>query len=269
MKRRDIIVVGASAGGVTALIDFVKSFPSDFKGSIFVVLHIPPYSESRLAEILSRAGALKAISPDDGDAIEPGTIYVAVNDQHLIIEKGKVRIKRGPKENRSRPSIDVLFRSAAVVYGSRVIGVILSGVLNDGVPGLWAIREQGGVTIIQRPEDAEQSQLPENALEFIKPDFLASASDMAALITGMVKEPIPERNKLSDEQLKLLKMEVVIATKDGAFEMGIMSMGELTPFTCPQCHGALIRLVEGNIIRFRCHTGHAYTASSLLPKCRK
>jgi len=126
-------------------------------------------------------------------------------------------------------AIDALFRSAAVAYESRVIGIILSGLLNDGVAGLWAIKEQGGAAIIQKPEDAEQSQLPENALEYVEPDALTAAADIGPLISGMVKEPLPERNKLAPEQLKLLEMEVVIATKDNAFEMGIMEMGKLTP----------------------------------------
>jgi two-component system chemotaxis response regulator CheB len=262
--ERNIIVVGASVGGVTALKDFVQSLPGDFKGSVFIVLHIPSYSETRLPWILSKAGPVNAVLAKDGEEIEPGKIYVAPNDHHMLLEEGKVVVKRGPKENRFRPSIDALFRSAAYVYGTRVIGIILSGLLDDGVSGLWTIQRLGGVTIIQKPEDAEQPQLPENALEYIEPDYQVGAMDIGSVIAGMIKEPVTERNKFTEEELKRLKMEVIIATRDNAFEMGIMNMGEFTPFTCPQCHGALIRLVEGNLIRFRCHTGHAYTASSLL-----
>lgn len=264
MQIRDIIVVGASSGGVTALKELVSGLPKDFKGSVFIVLHIPAYSESRLPWILDKAGPLHAIHPKDGEIIEPGKIYIAVNDHHLIVEEGKVRVKRGPKENRFRPSIDALFRSAAYVYGSRVIGVILSGMLNDGVSGLWTIQQQGGLVIVQDPNDAEQPQLPENTLEYVDADYIIPASDMGPIIASLVKEPAPNKNKFSAEQLKLLELEVIIATKGDAFEMGIMEMGEFTPFTCPQCHGALVRLVEGKFIRFRCHTGHAYTASSLL-----
>jgi two-component system chemotaxis response regulator CheB len=264
MQIRDIIVIGASAGGVTALKGLVSSLPQDFKGSIFIVLHIPASSESRLPWILETAGPLTAVHPKDGDIIEQGKIYVAINDHHLILEEDKVRVRRGPKENRFRPSIDALFRSAALVYGSRVIGVILSGLLNDGVSGLWTIQQQGGIVIVQDPHDAEQPQLPQNTLEYVDADYTLAASDMGPLITGLVKEPAPLRNKFTPQQLELLEMEVIIATKDNAFEMGIMNMGDLTPFTCPQCHGALVRLVEEKFIRFRCHTGHAYTASSLL-----
>ncbi len=264
MQTRDIIVIGASAGGVTALKALVSSLPEDFKGSVFIVLHIPAYSESRLPWILEKAGPLQAVHPQDGDIIQQGKIYIGINDHHLILEQDKVRVKRGPKENRFRPSIDALFRSAAYVYGSRVIGIILSGLLNDGISGLWTIQQHGGTVVIQDPSDAEQPQLPENTLEYVEADYTVAAADMGPLIAGLVKEPVPERNKFTPQQLKLLKMEVIIATRDNAFEMGIMDMGKLTPFTCPQCHGALVRLVEGKLIRFRCHTGHAYTASSLL-----
>jgi two-component system chemotaxis response regulator CheB len=264
MQTRDIVVVGASAGGITALKEFVKFLPKDFKGSVFVVLHIPAYTETYLPTILSKAGPLKAIIPKDGETIEAGMIYVAPNDHHMLLEHNKVIVRRGPKENRFRPSIDALFRSAAYVYGPRVIGVVLSGFLDDGTSGLWTIKRLGGIAIIQDPHDAEQPQMPENVLGHVEVDYTLTAVDMGPLITGLVSEASPEKFKLSDQEMELLKKEIIIATRDNAFEMGIIDMGEFTPLTCPECHGALVRLVEGNIIRFRCHTGHAYTASSLL-----
>jgi len=264
MNTRNIVVVGASAGGVTALKDFVKNLPADYSGSIFIVMHIPAYTESTLPSILTNAGPLEATHAKDGERIKPGRIYVAPHDHHMLLVDDRVIIKRGPKENRFRPSIDALFRSAAYVFGPRVIGIVLSGVLNDGTSGLWTVKQQGGVAIIQDPADAEQPQMPENVLEYVDVDYSIPAADMAPLICGMLKEPALQKSNLSAEKLRLLKTEIVIATKDNAFEMGIMEMGELTPFTCPECHGALVRLEEGKIIRFRCHTGHAYTASSLL-----
>ena len=264
MATHDIIVLGASAGGVKALKEFAASLPKDFSGSVFVVLHIPAHTESNLPEILSRSGPLEAVHPTSGEAIERGKIYVARSDHHLLLEEDTVVVKRGPKENRFRPSIDALFRSAAYIYKQRVIGIILSGVLDDGVSGLWTVKQLGGVTIVQKPEDAEQPQLPINALEYVEADYTVKASDMGPILTGLVKKPVPEGLSLTKKELKRLSMEIVIATRDNAFEMGIMEMGELTPFTCPECHGALVRLVEGNILRFRCHTGHAYTASALL-----
>ncbi|RYD98199.1 MAG: chemotaxis protein CheB, partial [Sphingobacteriales bacterium] len=128
----------------------------------------------------------------------------------------------------------------------------------------WTIAQHGGLTIVQTPEDAEQPQLPENALEVMDVDFTLAAADMPPLLAGIVSDAAPKKHQFTKEELKLLKTEVIIASRDGAFEMGIMNMGEFTPFTCPECHGALVQLKEGNIVRFRCHTGHAYTASSLL-----
>jgi two-component system, chemotaxis family, protein-glutamate methylesterase/glutaminase len=264
MVKKDIIVVGASAGGVTALKAFVNGLPADFTGSVFVVLHIPPHAQTNLPWILSRAGHIKAIQPRDGEEIKPGMIYVAANDHHLLLEKGKVVVKKGPKENRFRPSIDALFRSAAYVYGARVIGIILSGFLNDGTSGLWSIKRMGGTTIIQQPDDAEYPQMPQNVLEYVEVDHTIPAADMGHLLQKLITEDANKAPKLSAAEIKLLKMEVIIATRDNAFEMGIIEMGELTPFTCPECHRSLVRLVEGRFIRFRCHTGHAYSASTLL-----
>lgn len=189
---------------------------------------------------------------------------MAPNDHHLLLEEYKVMVKRGPKENRFRPSIDALFRSAAYVFKQRVIGVILSGTLNDGASGLWAIQQQGGITMVQAPDDAEQPQLPLNVQEYVAADYIVKASDMGPIIAGLTNKYAQESVKLSEKELKRLEMEVIIATRDNAFEMGIMNLGELTPLTCPECNGALVRLVEGNILRFRGHTGHAYTASALL-----
>jgi two-component system chemotaxis response regulator CheB len=264
MMKRDIIVIGASAGGLSPLRSFVGSLPSNFKGSVFIVLHIPPYSESQLASILSKAGQLKVVEPRDGEAIKPGMVYVAANDHHLLLENSKVVVKKGPKENRFRPSIDALFRSAAYVYGSRVIGIVLSGLLNDGTSGLWSIKRLGGVTIIQDPEDAAYPQMPQNVLEYVEVDYTMPVAQIGELIVELSEEAAPKTKKISATERKLLELEVLIATRADAFDMGIMNFGELTPFTCPDCHGALARLAEGELIRFRCHTGHAYTASTLL-----
>lgn len=243
---------------------FVKSLPADFKGSVFVVLHIPPYTTSVLAAILTKAGPLKAVQPRDGEPIAPGRIYVAANDHHLLIEGGKVVMKKGPKENRFRPSIDALFRSAAYNYGPRVIGVVLSGVLDDGTSGLWSVKRMGGIAVIQDPDDADFPQMPLNVLEYVEVDHCLPVAAMGVLLQQLTSETALKKPRLSARETKLLKMEVVISARDNAFEMGILEMGELTPFTCPECHGCLVRLHEGQLLRFRCHTGHAYTASTLL-----
>jgi two-component system chemotaxis response regulator CheB len=264
MAKRDIIVVGASAGGIIALTELLKSIPTGFTASIFVVLHLPPFSQSVLPQILSRAGKLNAVHPVDGEVIKPGLIYVSPPDHHILLEGNRVLVKKGPKENNFRPSIDALFRSAAYVYGPRVIGIVLSGLLNDGTSGLWSVKRLGGITIIQEPADADFPNMPLNVLDYVKVDHSIRASDMGLLLQKLTTEKASKKKKISKEEMAFLKMEVIISKQDNAFAMGIMNEGELTPFTCPECHGVLVRLIEGKFIRFRCHTGHAYTASALL-----
>jgi two-component system, chemotaxis family, protein-glutamate methylesterase/glutaminase len=264
MAKRDIIVVGASAGGVTALTDFVKLLPQNFGGSIFIVLHISSHSPSNLPAILSRAGLLKACHPSDGEVMKPGTIYIAPPDHHILLDRKCILVKKGPRENRFRPSIDALFRSAAYVFRQRVIGVVLSGLLNDGTSGLWSVKRMGGIGIIQDPDDAQFPSMPANALEYVDADYILPVSEMGPVLSKLMSRTIKKSLILRKREAELMKMEVIIAKEDNAFEMGIMKMGGLTPFTCPECHGVLVRLIEGKIVRFRCHTGHAFTASALL-----
>lgn len=263
-RKRDIIVIGASAGGLPALMELVKGLPADFPAAIFIVLHLSPFSTNFIPEILSKLGPLEVVEPSDGEPIQYGRIYVAAPDNHLLLENDKIIIKRGPKENRFRPSIDALFRSASNLYGPRVIGVVLSGMLDDGTSGLWSVKRMGGLAIIQDPSDAAFPAMPANVLEYVKVDYQVPVAQLAALLFSLIGETIPKKPKIPTKELELLEMEVVIATHDNAFQMGIIQMGELTPFTCPDCHGALTQLKEGKIMRFRCHTGHAFTISALL-----
>jgi two-component system, chemotaxis family, protein-glutamate methylesterase/glutaminase len=269
IATRDIIVVGASAGGITALVELLRSIPDNFKATIFVVLHLPPSSPSALPAILTRAGVLKAQHPVDGERVKAGMIYVATPDHHMLLEDNRVLVKKGPKENNFRPSIDALFRSAAYEYGPRVIGIVLSGLLNDGTSGLWTVKRLGGTTIIQDPTDADFPSMPLNVLNYVKVDHAISASAIGPLLQKLTKERAAKQPKISKEELEFLKMEVIISKQDNAFAMGIMNEGDLTAFTCPECNGVLVRLIEGKFIRFRCHTGHAYTASSLLADLSK
>jgi two-component system chemotaxis response regulator CheB len=264
MQKKDIVVIGASAGGVIALVDLFKTIPKDFDGYIFVVLHVSPFSPSVMPQILSRAGHLKAVHPKDGDSMKKNTIYIAPPDHHLLIEKDKVSIKKGPKENRFRPSIDALFRSAAYTYGSRVIGVILSGLLDDGTSGLWTVNQQGGLCLIQHPDDAQFPGMPLSVIEYVEVDYSIPIAEMGELLNRLTKEPAAETTSLAEEELDLLKMEISIAAQDNSFEMGLLKKGALTALTCPECNGALVKFNEGKIVRFRCHTGHAFTDSALL-----
>ncbi|UOQ65847.1 chemotaxis protein CheB [Hymenobacter volaticus] len=262
--KRDIVVIGASSGGIAALLEFVKSLPEDFPAPIFVVQHMAPYIHSVLPQLLSHVSPLQVKHPHDGEDIQPGIIYVAPPDHHLLIENNKALVKRGPKENRFRPSVDALFRSAAYSYGPRVIGVVLTGYLDDGTSGLWCIQRLGGITVVQDPQDAVSPAMPTNALEFVEADHIVPLADLAALLVKLTAQPAPAQPRVAKEDLNRIEIELTIAKHDDAFEMGIIKKGELTPFTCPDCHGALTKLIEGKLIRFRCHTGHAYTISALL-----
>ena len=271
MAKRDIIVIGASAGGVFALKELVAALPPDFEGSIFVVLHLSPHSPSYLPEILTTAGPLKATHPKDGELVKPGHIYVAPPDHHLLVEYDQVIVKKGPKENRFRPSIDALFRSAAYTYGPRVIGVVLTGMLDDGTSGMWSVKRLGGLTVVQEPEEALYSSMPDNVLINVDVDYRLPLAAIPALLSRLSQEtvPVPSKPGLLPDEEKLMEAEIGIAAQESAFELKILEMGQLTPLTCPECNGALVSIQEGKIIRYRCHTGHAFTASTLLAETTK
>ena len=262
MPTKDIIVVGASAGGIEALRTIAGGLPQDLTASVFVVLHASPDSPGVLAEILARAGALPASNAVDGERIQPGRIYVAPPDRHLIIEPNRVRLTRGPKENRFRPAVDPLFRSAAQVYGPRVIGVILTGNLDDGTAGLWAVKRLGGTAIVQDPEEALAPSMPRSALRQVKVDYCLPVAEIAPVLARLTTAPPDEEGvyEVPDE----MEIEVRIAKEDTALDAGVLKLGEPSNYSCPECHGVLLQLLEEKRIRFRCHTGHAYSVESLL-----
>lgn len=261
---KSVIVIGASAGGVESLREVVGGLPDTLPAAVFVVLHIPPFQSSSLPEILNFSGPLRACHPEDGAQIEAGRIYVAPPDHHLLVEKGHIAIKKGPKENRFRPSIDALFRSAAYTYGSKVIGVVLSGALDDGTSGLWSIKRLGGVAIVQWPDDARFESMPLSALDQVAVDYTLPASEIGPLLFALASERHVRKAGDHPALQQRLKTELAIATEGGAFQKGIMDVGELTPYTCPECHGVLVSLKEDRMTRYRCHTGHAYRDSALL-----
>jgi two-component system chemotaxis response regulator CheB len=258
------IAIGASAGGVEALQDVVSRLPADLPAPVFVVLHISPFVASSLPAILSKAGPLTAVHPQDGAKIEDGCIYVAPPDHHLLIENGSVAVRMGPKENRFRPSIDALFRSAAYIYGSKAIGVILSGALDDGTSGLWSIKRLGGVSIVQEPNQARFESMPLSALNYVEVDHILPSVEIGSLLSRLINDPPDPAEPVTSEIMTLMHKEGQIAAEDDAFQKGIMELGELTPFTCPECKGVLVKIAEGKMSRFRCHTGHAYTDNALL-----
>lgn len=263
MDEPVIIVIGASAGGFKVLQQLAADLPPDLPAALFIVWHISPESHGVLPQALERAGPLPAANATDGEAISAGRIYVAPPDHHLLVERGRVRITRGPKEHRFRPAVDPLFRSAAFAYGPRVVGVVLSGALDDGAAGLRAIKRRGGTAVAQDPLDAEVPSMPRSAIRVTAVDHILPASDLAALLVRLSREPIviPEQSLNEDAATSI---EIRIAAADNALAAGVMQLGTLTPYTCPDCHGALLTFLDGDLRRFRCHTGHAFSVDSLL-----
>ena len=264
MAKKDIVVIGASAGGMEALRELVRALPQDFEAPLFVVWHTSPSVRSMLPRLLGENGPLPAAFATDHEPIRPRRIYVAQPDHHMLLERGFVRVTKGPKENRFRPAVDPLFRSAAYVYGPRAIGVVLSGGLDDGTAGLWTIKLRGGTAIVQEPEEAVVSSMPLNALRQVEVDYRATISEIAGLLARLTREEAPEAPKLPMEERKKIESEIRIAQEAESIEKQILASGDLSPFTCPECHGVLTKIREGPVLRFRCHTGHAYSASSLL-----
>ncbi|MBD3583067.1 chemotaxis protein CheB [Flavobacterium selenitireducens] len=263
MNRRNIIVIGASAGGFDSLKLLVSRFTEAHDLSVFIVWHISPEVSDFLPEVLDGCGALQAAHAVDGERIERSRIYVAPPDHHMIIDNDIVRVTHGPKENLFRPAVDPLFRSAAYSFGNRVIGIILSGALDDGVAGLWTIKSRGGTVIVQDPAEAEVRSMPESAIREVEVDYILPVSEMVDLIAELGLEAIPEATTGEAGDIVISK-EIDTAEGASAFRSGLYEMGELSPFTCPECHGVLSKITEGGRARFRCHTGHAFSAESLL-----
>jgi two-component system chemotaxis response regulator CheB len=259
---RHIIVIGASAGGVEGLTRLVGGLAPDIGAALFVTLHFPPNSTSALPRILTRAGDLPAMHASDGQEIEEGKIYLARPDHHLLIFRDHVRLYRGPRENGNRPAVDPMFRSAAIAYGPRVTGVVLSGNLDDGTSGLLAIKRRGGTAVVQDPEDAMFPAMPQSAIEHVAIDHVVKLDRLAALLNELAKRP-PAREDIvaADEARK----ELEFAELDvGRIEDAADHPGVLAPFGCPDCGGTLWELREGNLVRFRCRVGHAWTSEALL-----
>lgn len=267
MGTQNIIVIGASAGGFEAIQTLVAGLPKNLPASIFIVWHMSADVIGIMPHVLNKLNTLPAANAIDGEAIVEGRIYVAPPDRHLMVENGLVRITRGPKENRFRPAVDPLFRSAANVYGPRVIGIILSGALDDGTSGLWAVKECGGLAVVQHPDDAAVSSMPESALREVKVDYTVPVADMPALLERLCTSatpPSPEKKQPTMVNNDLLQAEVRLALlSPGGLSM-ISQYGELSQYACPECHGVLTALKDGGRVRFRCHTGHAYSTDSLL-----
>lgn len=262
MQGHDIIVIGASAGGVEALSLLVSYLSPDLDAAVFVVLHVPAHSVSVLPRILSRRGGLPATHPRHGEPIQTGHIYIAPPDFHLLMRDGLIQLARGPRENGHRPAIDPTFRCAALAYGSRVVGVILSGALSDGAAGLEAVKMRGGVAIAQDPDEALYSGMPRSAIEQVSVDHILSLADIAKELTRLTHEPAlpvetfstPTENDM-EHKLAAMPNEALPEEKHP---------GHPSMYGCPDCGGVLWEIPEGDAMRFRCRVGHAWAADGLL-----
>jgi two-component system chemotaxis response regulator CheB len=257
---RDIVVIGGSAGAIEALRRIVRALPAAFPGAIFVVVHMSPESPGVLPSILSRASRIPVAMAVDREKISPNRIYVAPPDHHLLLKRGYVRVTRGPRENRFRPAVDPLFRTAAAAYGPRVVGVILSGGQDDGVLGLSQIKRQGGIAIAQDPDEAEAPSMPESAIRQVAVDHVVRAEDIPPLIAGLTATSFAEEDVVTSRRRP---------SRDSA-EVGTEALERLdlmappSPFTCPECGGALWELKDGDLERYQCHVGHGYSSESLV-----
>lgn len=261
----DIIVIGASAGGLKALSAVVSELPANLAATIFVVQHLAPDRVSVLPRLLGDVSELPVSSPADNETFLRGHIYVAAPDYHLLVNTDTVRVLRGPQENRFRPSIDALFRSAARAYGSRVIGVVLTGYLDDGTVGLQTIKKRGGITVVQDPKEAEYPSMPTVALRYVKVDHTVPIAGAGALLERLVTEPAAEQREFPTTpaiEIESNIAEQVMNTKE--FLEGVEKIGKRTTYTCPDCDGAIWQIGDEEPLKLRCHVGHSFTGEVFL-----
>lgn len=259
MSNRDIIVIGGSAGATAPLKEILGRLPVDLPAAVFVVLHIPARGIGILSTVASAAGVLPVRQAEDGMHIDHGQIYIAAPDRHMLLNNGHIMLGRGPRENMVRPAIDALFRSAALYYGPRVIGVVLSGLLSDGASGLNAIQRCGGMTLVQDPGDAVADEMPRRALEVTTVDLCVPSARMGDVLSDLARANAGSPLPIPPE----LRLEVDIAAGERIGTDKLSRIADPAALTCPACGGVLSKLKIGHPLRFRCQVGHAYTADVL------
>jgi two-component system chemotaxis response regulator CheB len=263
MAAQPIVVLGGSAGALEAISTVLGGLPGNLDASLFIVLHTAPQGGGALAQILGRATGIKVEAAVDGAPIERSRVYVAPPDHHLTLSRESMQVERGPRENGFRPAIDPLFRSAAKVFDSRAVGVILSGALDDGTFGLMALKQAGGAAIVQHPYEAFLPSMPLSAIQNVEVDYIVRSNEIAPLLiqasmTGLTKTR-PETEQPATPEEAGGQRDITLDTK--------RPDDFVTPpshFACPECGGTLWQLKEGNLERFRCHTGHGFTIEALL-----
>lgn len=258
MARREIVAIGGSAGSIEVIRQICRGLPADLQASILIAVHVAASSPNLLAGILDSGGPLPASTAVDGEPLQDGRIYVAPADHHLLIDGRTVSLGRGPRENMSRPAIDPLFRSVGISAGPRAVGILLSGMLNDGASGLADLKRCGGVTVVQNPLDAVESEMPRTALLASDVDYRAPASDLADLISRLMQEePGPDLSPPAS-----VALEVAIAMGRPSDSSVIGEIADPVPLACPGCGGTLSQ-IRRSPLRFRCQVGHGFTAEAL------
>jgi two-component system chemotaxis response regulator CheB len=252
LATRDIIVIGASTGGIDAICTLLRKLPQDLPASVFVVMHVG--GASTLVSILDRCGTIPVVEPREGEKIERGRVYVAPADRHLVLNNGQISLSRGPRENRHRPAVDPLFRSAARTYRERVIGVILTGALDDGSAGLFAVKSRGGIAIVQDPFEAVEPGMPRSAIRSVEVDHCVPLAKIPPLLIKLTRSRIRSSRKKADE--KGGKQIMSHAKKPGFRD-------DAVSFVCPECNGPLYETREGKLIKFNCQIGHSFSPESL------
>jgi two-component system chemotaxis response regulator CheB len=251
---RDIVVIGASAGGIEAVQSLMRALPPDLPAALFLVIHIPTVGVSALARILGRASRLPVETAQDGAPIRPGVLSVAPPNRHLLVRAGAMAVVHEPDEHRQRPAIDPLFRSAAQAYGPRVVGIVLSGMLDDGTDGLIDIKTAGGLAIVQHPDEAAFSSMPRSAMAATDVDYCLPIAEIAELLPRLVREPVAERAAALPNGDAIGGPDAVLVGDAPAKPAGL---------SCPDCGGALWEQERKGHVRFRCRIGHAFSAASL------
>lgn len=259
MNTHDLIVIGGSTGAQGVLRQVFSDFDAELAASLLVVTHIASNSGNLLASILDAAGPIKVVTAADGDPIEQGRAYVGPAGSHLLVDQGAIRLGHGPRENMVRPAADALFRSAAVSYGPRVIGVVLSGLLDDGAAGLAAVKRCGGTTVVQDPADALANEMPVGALSASDIDYRVTGSRMAQALLELSREPAQEPGPVPAD----IAWEVSIAMGRPSTTEDLTRVATPVALACPGCGGVLSQLHQPDVLRFRCQIGHAYTAEAL------
>lgn len=256
-----MVVIGASSGGMDALTRLVAQLPRDFAAPIFVVHHMAPDATGdALRGAINRAGRLRCSEATDGKRFAAGNVYLAPSDHHLMLAKGTMRVTKGARENRARPAIDPLFRSAAVAYRNRAVGVLLTGNLDDGTAGLTAIQRCGGVCVVQDPADAAYPDMPQNALNRVRVEHCVPLAEMGGLLEKLIHRRHGKNRPIPTE----IAIEAKIAERVLSDLDSVEALGDQVPFNCPACGGVLWEIMQGDTLRYRCHTGHSFTSPILL-----